>query len=357
MRRKSFCKLLLYCLTALILLHPGLSGIAKTEAASFGETLIYGAVAFSYINGQLNNINDHKQSDMLSQCEKKTGVYDNEQTNYYLRTMTKRLEGNGIIRNHYSVYANPDKQVNAFCTLGRVISINKGALDALDEDEMATVLGHEMGHGEEKDPVEGMKKQLGLALVVDLYVSKNPNTTSEVLASVGANMINSEVFTMNQEWRADNHGFEYATAAGYNPGGGAAAMAKLRSMYGDQFNHGIVRLVNPNDHPRLTDRIKNFGKLLSDYSGGHVGVRNDKTVQLNGQDIVSPSKTSYYLPEERAYLIAGNLAKAYHNGTVGEAYASEDGAVYIGEQRIMTAYLSDSSAQEIADRINAITAK
>lgn len=357
MRKKCFQQFVAVCTAVMVFAVPGLTGLITAEAATVTQGLLYGAIAFSYINGQLNNINDHKQADMLAQTQKKTGVYENADTRAYLRSMVSRLEGTGLIKNHYEVYANPDKQVNAFCTLGRVISVNKGALDALDEDEMATVLGHEMGHGEEKDPVEGVKKQLGLAVVVDLYLGNNPNTTSEILAIAGANMVNAEVFTMNQEWRADNHGFVYAAAAGYNPGGGAAAMIKLRSMYGDVYSHGLTRLVNPNDHPRLTDRIKNFADQLTAYSGGHVSVRNDKTVFIDGKELVAPGKAYSYLAEERAYLVAGNLARVYHRSALDAAYVGGDGGVYIGDQLIMTPADNDIGAEELAARINSITGK
>lgn len=344
-------------LTIMLLMISGFTGSLRVEAATIIQELAYGAIAFSYINGQLNNINDNKQSDMLAQTEKQTGVYDNDETRSYLRAIAARLEGNGIIKRHYAVYANPDKKLNAFCTLGRVISVNKGALDALDEDEMAAILAHEMGHGEEKDPVEGVKKQLGLALVVDLYLGSNPGTASQILTIAGANMVSAEVFTMNQEWRADNHGFEYATAAGYNPGGGAASMVKIHAIYGDVFSHGLVRLVNPNDHPRVSDRIKNFSEHLTSYSNGHVTVKNDKTVQIDGKDVVSPAKAYNHMAEERAYLVAGNLASLYHRGTVGAAYVSGDGAVYIGDQLIMNPGENDIGSAELVDRLNAATGR
>ena len=51
-----------------------------------------------------------------------------------------------------------------------------------------------------------------------------------------------------------------------------------------------------------------FAKRLTDYSQGHITVKNDKTVQINGRDIVTPAKTNTLMA---AYLIAGNLAGVY----------------------------------------------
>ena len=42
-----------------------------------------------------------------------------------------------MIKRNYDVYANPSKELNAFETIGGVISVNKGMLDALNDDELA----------------------------------------------------------------------------------------------------------------------------------------------------------------------------------------------------------------------------
>ncbi len=61
-----------------------------------------------------------------------------------------------------------DDDFNAFATVGRVMSVNKGALDLLDDDELAYVMAHEISHGEHKDIVKGLKKQVGLSTAVSL---------------------------------------------------------------------------------------------------------------------------------------------------------------------------------------------
>lgn len=344
------------CLTSLIIFIAGFVGNTKVEAAGFFETLMYSAAAFVYINGQLNNLNDHHQADLLRKTQRTTGLYENDQKNAYLDHVAQRLMSNGLIKNHYEVYITPSKEFNAFCTLGRIIAVNRGAIDTLDEDEFAVVLGHEMGHGEHKDPIEGTKKVIGLSVLVDLYLQNNANLTSEVLGGATANYINNEVITMQEEWNADNAGFDYAVAAGYNPGGGAAAMVKMRSKLGELWHEGLSQVVSPNNHPKTTDRINNFAKRLFDYSEGHVTVKDEKIVQIDGVAVIIPVKSGRYLPEERAYLIAGNLAKLYHhNHSLGQASLGEDGAVYIGEQVIINPVDGDNSAQAFADKINSIT--
>ncbi|MBU2700370.1 hypothetical protein Ga0466249_001462 [Sporomusaceae bacterium BoRhaA] len=349
---------LVLCLSGFLILITSFVGNVKVEAASFTENLLYGAAAFAYINGQLNNLNDNHQKDLLAQTQKQTGVYENEEKDAYLANVAQRLMTNGIIKGHYAVYLTPDKSINAFCTLGRVIAVNKGTIEMLDEDEFASILGHEMGHGEHKDPVEGTKKSIGLGVLVDLYLQDNPGITSQVLGVASANYINNEVITMQEEWAADNAGFDNAVAAGYNPGGGAAAMAFMRSKLGELWHDGLSKIVSPNNHPKTSDRVNNFSKRMTDYSHGHVTVKGDKTVCLDGVEIITPAKTERYLAAERTYLIAGKLAREYHNNTLETVSVGQNGTVYMGDRALFTPVDGDSdTAQEVADKINVLIKK
>ena len=49
------------------------------------------------------------------------------------------------------------------------------------------------------------------------------------------------------------------------------------------------------------------------YSGNHITVDNG-AVFVNGVNIYSPANSGRYTGEERAYFMAGKLARLYHNG-------------------------------------------
>lgn len=337
-----------------VLLMP-ITPIKKVEATSMVEKLLYGAVATTLITSYYNNVNDNGQKEILANTQKQTGVYDNEETTQRVKELHDRLKSSGLITGKYAIYVNPKKELNAFCTLGHVISVNKGTLDCLDDDELGFIMSHEMGHGEKKHVVHGITKGIGLGVAVDLFLDKNQNNTSYILSAIGANYINNEMFTMEQEWEADHLSFEYAMASGFNPGGGAAAMVKIRSLYGELHHEGLGKIINPNNHPRTSDRIRNFSNKLTAYSNNHVTVKNDKTIFLNNQEFMTPVATASYLGEERAYLIAGNLAKVYHANAINDAATiGTNGALYIGNQRIVTLTENDSSADELINRFNTI---
>lgn len=354
--KKNFQKSIIVSLIISLLIMPAIP-LKKVEAATLTQKLLYSAAAVTLITAYYNNVNDKGQKDSLATTQKQTGVYHNEEAEERIQTIENQLKASGLIKNNYKVYANPKKEFNAFCTLGNVISINKGTLDTLDDDELALVMSHEMGHGEKKHVVTGITKSISLGFAVDLFLSSNQNNTSAILSTIGANYINNEMFTMQQEWEADNLGFTYAVAAGFNPGGAAASMVKMRSMYGELHHEGLVEIINPNNHPKTSDRINNFAAKLTAYSNNHVRIKNDKTVLIDGKEIITPVKTNQYLAEERAYLIAGNLAKVYHDNAITAASIGEDGSVYIGNQRIATLRENDISADELSSRLNEVNNK
>lgn len=353
---KLFLKTSLICSLVICVFSMSLTPLPKVEAASFTEKLLYSAAAVTLITAYYNNVNDKGQKDSLATTQKQTGVYDNEETNQRIQVISNQLKSSNLIKANYAIYANPKKEFNAFCTLGHVISINKGTFDNLDDNELALVMAHEMGHGEAKHVVAGVTKSISLAFAVDLFLANNQNNTSYILSAVGANYINNEMFTMQQEWAADNLGFDYILAAGFNPGGAAASMVKMRSLYGELHHEGLTEVVNPNNHPKTSDRVNNFSTKLTTYSNNHIKVKKDKAIFIDDKEVMVPVKTERHLAEERAYLIAGNLAKVYHNNNnnLPVATVGDDGSVYMGNQKICDTQENDISADELVNRINTI---
>ena len=306
------------------------------EAASAGaaETLIGGAVAYAYVSTAFNKMDNSKegQEQSLARAKKQTGYLEDSAAQARVQRIMKTLEASPSVKRSYVVYANPSDDFNAFATVGRVMSVNKGALDLLDDDELAYVMAHEISHGEHKDIVNGLKKQVGLSTAVSLAAGGN----AAILSNIAGNYMENQVFTMGQEKAADELGFKILSESPYNVGAAAASMAVLRNKYGDLYREGLNQVFSPNNHPKTSSRVKDNIDRMYTYSGNHVTVDNG-AVFVNGMNIYSPANSGRYTGEERAYFMAGKLARLYHNGQIQPGGASYDGpTVTVAGRSIVT---------------------
>ena len=307
------------------------------EAASAGaaETLIGGAVAYAYVTTAFNKMDNSKegQEQSLARAKKQTGYLEDSAAQARVQRIMKTLEASPSVKRSYVVYANPSDDFNAFATVGRVMSVNKGALDLLDDDELAYVMAHEISHGEHKDIVNGLKKQVGLSTAVSLAAGGGGNAA--ILSNIAGNYMENQVFTMGQEKAADELGFKILSESPYNVGAAAASMAVLRNKYGDLYREGLNQVFSPNNHPKTSSRVKDNIDRMYTYSGNHVTVDNG-AVFVNGVNIYSPANSGRYTGEERAYFMAGKLARLYHNGQIHQGSASYSGpTVTVAGQNIV----------------------
>lgn len=291
--------------------------IGKAMAASWWQTLAYGAAAMALAKQQLMKMDDGAKQQMLASTQAKTGVAAGEAYGERLEGIHHHIVSTGLIERQYDVYANPSEDLNAFETIGGVISVNKGMMDALSDDELAFTLCHEMQHGEKRHAVNGVLKSIGVATLVDVALGGDLSVLDVLLGGVAVNYIDNEVVTMDQEKEADAHGFDVFKNTQYNVGGAASSMQLVYERYGELYQEGFKRIINPNNHPQMTSRIEKLAFRMSQWSGNHVQVGGD-VVYVNAQPVIRPVASGAYSPRRRAFLAAGNLARVTHN-EYGEA--------------------------------------
>ena len=333
---------------------PAIMQTAPVNAASSAvQTLAGGAVAMAYVSTALNKMDNSEQGqqESLARTKEKTGYLNDSAAQARVQRILKTLEASPSVKRSYVVYVNPDTEFNAFATLGRVMSVNKGALDTLDDDQLAYVMAHEIAHGEHKDIINGAKKQIGLSTAVGIAAGGSEGAA--LLSNVAGNYLSNQVFTMSQEKAADELGFKILSESPYNVGGAAGSMAVLRNKVGEHYREGLSQVVAPNNHPKLSDRVNNNISRMYTYSGNHVNVSNS-AVYVNGDNIYSPAGSGRYTGEERAYYMAGKLARLYHNNQITPGSASySGGTVTVAGQSIVSTPSSDVALQVSTNLNNA----
>lgn len=122
------------------------------------------------------------------------------------------------------------RSVNAFCMPGGKIAFYTGIIDTLQltDDEIATVMGHEIGHALLEHGRARMSEQVmkNVGLSVAALVLNLGQISTELLAQA-ANLAVSLPYARRQESDSDLVGMELAARAGYNP---RAAVSVWRKM-------------------------------------------------------------------------------------------------------------------------------
>jgi Zn-dependent protease with chaperone function len=155
------------------------------------------------------------------------------------------------------------KVVNAFCMAGGKMAIYTGFWEKLQatDDEIAAVMGHEIGHAlashtREKMSV-GLSAQIGATVAAALLSRGNPGNfaqnqnSMQNLAAVAVTLPNSR----EAENEADQIGIELAARAGFDPRGAVSVWQKMQGQR-DKMPEFL------STHPSHETRIQNLSALV-----------------------------------------------------------------------------------------------
>jgi predicted Zn-dependent protease len=121
------------------------------------------------------------------------------------------------------------KDLNAFCMPGGKIAFYYGILSQLQlsDDEVATIMGHEIAHALREHARERMGKtaatRIGASLLSSLFGLGN---TGDALLNMGGQLLTMK-FSREDESEADIVGMEIAARGGYDPRAGVTLWQKM----------------------------------------------------------------------------------------------------------------------------------
>ena len=163
------------------------------------------------------------------------------------------------------------RTVNAFCMPGGKIAFFTGILEQLQltDEEVAVVMGHEIGHALLEHGRARMSEQVLKSVGISIAAAVlNLGQISAELLAQAANLAVSLPYARRQESDADLVGMELAARAGYDPRAAAAVwrkMAKLAQAAGKGQPPQFM-----STHPAHETRIKeieaNLPKVLPLYA-------------------------------------------------------------------------------------------
>ncbi len=122
------------------------------------------------------------------------------------------------------------QEVNAFAVPGGFIYVNRGLIERADQmDELAGVLGHEIGHVLRRHTIKQMEKAQGANIGVTLACILTSICNSQI-AGAAINVAGGAVFarfSRQDEAEADAEGFDNVVRAGISPVGMVTMFQKL----------------------------------------------------------------------------------------------------------------------------------
>ncbi len=225
-----------------------------SQAFSWGDLIRGGVQIFQGF--QLSNLSDAQEADLGRQINNEITssqvrlLRDPAITDYVNRVGQRLVPYSDRPNIRYTFQVVDDKSINAFATMGGFVYVHSGLVKAADnEAELASVIGHEMGHIAARHALRDMRSaaiQQGLLAAGGL----DRSTAVNLGVQVALRLPNSR----QHEYEADQRGLSTISRVGYAQSAMVAFMQKLL-----QFPSPPTFLAN---HPATADRITRLKQLI-----------------------------------------------------------------------------------------------
>jgi predicted Zn-dependent protease len=250
--------------------------------------------------------------------QKMGGTYPDDELQVYVQAVGDRLQKSSYRKDiSYTFKVVNDSTPNAFALPGGYIAITRGLLVHLNsEEQLAAVLGHEIGHVDAKHAVQGMQRSslLGLGLAVLSGASTGSEYGALIRSSgeVAATLLDRS-YSRGQEEESDHLGIDYMVMSGYDPQGAVELQQifyqKIDKGENPQWLGGLFRT-----HP--------FSKKRLDKNRAYIGTKyaQYQPKQIHRKESFN-SATAVLQQVKPAYDLYDRAKATEKKGEAGEAIA------------------------------------
>ena len=248
--------------------------------------------------GYLSEDDELKLAEQVHQeLLKQTRLVEDRSINEYVNSVGQRLARASERPNiPWRFYVVDDKAINAFATLGGRVYVHTGLLAATQsEAQLASVLGHEIGHIVGRHGLQNVKKSQKLGTYAGLAAIAGAILGGQAGANLGGGLGNLIAggylmkHSRDAEREADYLGLYELKEAGYNTGGMVEMFEILQEVGASSPNAFGSILAS---HPAPSERAANTRREISQHLRGsdRKGLSNSEDFQrLKSGATSSPS--------------------------------------------------------------------
>jgi predicted Zn-dependent protease len=243
------------------------------------------------------------------------GFYDDQQMNAYVAQIGQEMVPHchrPQLEYHFAILDTPVE--NAFAAPGGYIYITRGLMAMLNsEAELATVIGHELGHVNARHSARQMTRSIlfTLGIVIASELSKDFRKIAPI--SFIATQLLFLKYSRSDEYQADALGVEYSVKIGYSAHEMVNFFASLQRLTESKGGGGIPNFLST--HPLTPRRIERIKEILHSEEYSRTGSpfqlkveRNSYLNRLNGLVYGNNPRQGYvqgntfYHPDMRFYF-------------------------------------------------------
>ncbi len=244
--------------------------VAPVRAIPLEELLFRGIQVL-----QISNLSEQQEIQLGAQMHENlqrqgTRLITDGNLNRYVTDVGQRLAGSSSRKIPYRFYVVEDKSINAFATMGGYVYVTSGLMKAADDEaQLASVIGHEMGHIEKRHLLAQIKQNMIARGLVASALGQNQ------LANIGVDLLVSRPLSRQDEYQADQVGLRILRDSNYAVSAMPAFMQKLVRGGG-----GSPTFLST--HPAVPDRLKALQRSIA--SGPTNRCSSDSRLESCGLD-------------------------------------------------------------------------
>jgi putative metalloprotease len=171
-----------------------------------------------------------------------------------LDKLTKNLTNEDGLELNFKVYLA--EEVNAFATADGSIRVYSGLMDLMDDNELRSVIGHEIGHVKLGHSLAEARTAY-LTSAASKVAASEGGLSAKVLAELGEKLINAQ-FSQAQESESDAYGVEFMKRHKYKVAAAESAMRKLAGLEGSASGSKLF-----SSHPGAKERADKIHELIT----------------------------------------------------------------------------------------------